>query len=121
MLCATEGILRRGGYSPIAATGPLEALKKSRDFGGEIHVLLTDLVMPVMDGVTLAQQIVSERPQIRVLLMSGTIVSSRLPLLKKPFRMHQLLEQVGSLISGPPPPPDQVQDLRSFALPTPKG
>jgi len=106
LLQSFEAILRRRDYSPIAAFSPLEALKKSRDFRGDIHLLLTDVTMPEMDGFTLARQILAERPQIRILMMSGnTNVSTRLPLLRKPFSMHELLEQIAKVISGPPPLP----------------
>jgi CheY-like chemotaxis protein len=102
LLRATVEVLRRRGYSPIAALGPHEALKKSRDFRGEIHLLLTDVSMPEMDGLELAQQVLAERARIRVLLMSAYGAFSRLPLVKKPFRMGQLLEQVAHVIAGPP-------------------
>ena len=102
-----EGVLRHGGYCPIAASGPLEALKKSRDFPGEIHLLLTDVRLPEMDGLDLAKHILAERARVRVLLMSGLPnVPSRLPLIRKPFRMVELLERVANLIDGPPLPSD---------------
>src|SRR5262245_13135914 len=91
MLRAAEAILHRGGYSPIAASGAKEALKQSRDFRAEIHLLLTDFTMPEMDGLTLAAQVIAERVDIRVLLMSAlSCVPSRLPFLKKPFYAAQL-------------------------------
>jgi DNA-binding response OmpR family regulator len=103
ILRATEAILRRGGYSPTSASGPIEALRKSRGFRGEIHLLLTDVMMPGMNGPTLARRIIAERPLIRVLLISaGTNVSSRMPLLKKPFSMDELLARVAQVIEGPP-------------------
>jgi CheY-like chemotaxis protein len=109
MLRAAEAILHRGGYSPIAASSPREALKKSRDFRDEIHLLLTDITMPEMDGLTLAVQVLAERVDLRVLLMSGlSSVPSRLPFLKKPFYAAQLLAQVANTINNPPPPPFDV-------------
>lgn len=103
ILRATEAILRRGGYSPTSASGPIEALKKSRGFKGEIDLLLSDVMMPGMNGLTLARRIIAERPLIRVLLTSAsTNVSSRMPLLKKPFSMDQLLARVAQVIEGPP-------------------
>jgi CheY-like chemotaxis protein len=99
-----EAILRREGYSPITASSPLEALEKSRDFNGDIHLLLTDVVMPEMDGFTLARQILAQRPQVRILAMTAyATTSSRLPLLRKPFSMHQLLAAVARVIDGAPP------------------
>ena len=109
ILHSFEAILRRGDYSPITVFSPLLALQKSRDFSGDIHLLLTDVVMPEMDGLTLAQSILAERPQIRILLMSGyTNTSTRLPLLRKPFSMHELLERVAKVIGGPPLLPSDV-------------
>src|SRR5215472_13416017 len=104
VLSATIRILRRGGYSVIAASGPLEALEMARAFPGEIHLLLAEVTMPGMSGIVLAQEILTQREHIRVLLMSGTgKVESRLPLLEKPFRLDQLLKQVARVISGPAP------------------
>ena len=97
-------VLRYGGYSPIAASGPLQALKESRDFNGEIDLLLTDIVMPEMDGFALAREIAAERKTIRILLMTGYAKEpSGLPIVKKPFRMHELLDRVQAAIDGPPP------------------
>jgi CheY-like chemotaxis protein len=108
-LYATEAVLLRNGYSPITAFSPMEALKKSRDFKGDIDLLLTDVVMPEMDGFTLAQQIFAERPQVRILVMTAhATVYSRLPLLKKPFSKDQLLEQVAKVTDSPPPLPADV-------------
>jgi CheY-like chemotaxis protein len=104
LLCTIEAILRRGGYLPIAACGALEALETSQDFKGEIHLLLTDVNMPEIGGLTLAQHFIVARANIRVLLMSGNVrVSSGLPLLTKPFHSSQLLEQVSKVIASPPP------------------
>jgi len=118
MLATTERLLRRSGYSVIAASGPREALEKSRAFQGEIDLLLTDVTMPDTNGIVLAQEILTQRKRIRVLLMSGNgNVESRLPLLKKPFRMAQLLEQAAEVISGPVPqrPDADVDNLDSEA------
>lgn len=50
MLLTTAATLRRAGYCALTAASPLEALRKSRDYGGTIHLLLTDVVMPSIDG-----------------------------------------------------------------------
>jgi DNA-binding NtrC family response regulator len=104
LLRSAQAILQRGGYYPIAACGPFEALDMAGDFQGEIHLLLTDIIMPQMNGITLAEQIISERPSIRVLLMTGySTAANGLPLLKKPFRMEQLLDKVREVLDGPVP------------------
>jgi CheY-like chemotaxis protein len=118
VLSVTGRILRRGGYSVIAASGPLEALEQSRAFPGEIHLLLADVTMPGMNGIVLAQEILTQRERIRVLLMSGSAkVDTRLPLLEKPFRTGQLIKQVARVISGPAPqrPVVSVDDVDSEA------
>jgi two-component system, cell cycle sensor histidine kinase and response regulator CckA len=103
-LLVATAILLRAGYTPIAALDPLEALTKSREFGGKIHLLLTDMMMPKMDGLMLAQKIFEERANIRILLMSGvTNISSRLPFLRKPFQIDQLLEKVANVLASPQP------------------
>ena len=43
----------------------------SRSYGGEIHLLLTDVIMPEMNGQELAHAIQNERPDIQVIFMSG--------------------------------------------------
>ena len=97
-------MLRLAGYHPILASGSLQALNEARNFPGEIHLLLTDIVMPEMDGFELAQQITADRRDIRVLLMTGyTDVASRLPVLRKPFHMAELLDKVRKVIDGPSP------------------
>jgi CheY-like chemotaxis protein len=60
--------------------------------------------MPEMDGLELAQQITADRRNIRVLLMTGyTDLASRLPVLRKPFHMAELLDKVRKVIDGPSP------------------
>jgi len=105
MLTSVKAMLRRGGYLPITACGPMEALRLANEFQGEIHLLLTDIVMPDMTGPALAQQVAAERRGIRVLLMTGytDYGTNGLPLLKKPFGMRDLLERVRNVIDGPPP------------------
>jgi CheY-like chemotaxis protein len=103
-LRSTAEILRRGGYDPLTANGPLEALEALDEIqsrNGNIDLLLTDVVMPEMDGLILAQRIVAQFPGIRVLLMSGYTNEQRLfPLLPKPFGMKQLLEAVSTVLDG---------------------
>lgn len=109
ILRAVGAMLRRGGYTSILVSAPLDALKKSRDCKIDIRLLLTDIEMPQMDGLKLARQILSERPGIRVLLMSGKGgVPSRLPMIKKPFSTAQLLAQVSKVINSPPPVPSEM-------------
>jgi two-component system, cell cycle sensor histidine kinase and response regulator CckA len=104
LLFALDAILRRAGYTTIVASDPVAALEKSREFTGPIHLLLTDVIMPEMNGPALARQILDERPHTRVLLMSAwNKVPHQLPFLPKPFRKEELLQQVAAVLSAPPP------------------
>ena len=58
-------------YNILTATGGSDGLRTSRDFKGEIHLLLSDIQMPGMSGVDLAAAITRERPDLKVLLISG--------------------------------------------------
>jgi DNA-binding NtrC family response regulator len=63
--------LEEQGYQVIEAYAPAEALKISRSFTEPIHLLLTDVIMPGMTGNELAETMVAERPELRVIFMSG--------------------------------------------------
>jgi len=64
-------MLEKVGYKVLEASQGLDAFLISAEHGGPIHLLLTDLVMPKLDGRELAERIVSIRPEIKVLYMSG--------------------------------------------------
>ncbi len=63
--------LQHGGYKVLAARHAEEALKLFHDHQDDIHLLLTDMVMPGLGGDQLAEQILQFRPDIRVMFMSG--------------------------------------------------
>jgi two-component system, cell cycle sensor histidine kinase and response regulator CckA len=64
-------ILKSRGYSVLVADRPEVALEICRQHSGRIHLLLTDVIMPGMNGNQLAGEIVKMRPEIGVLFMSG--------------------------------------------------
>ena len=64
-------ILDRAGYSVIVAKNGREALDLARKYYGLIHLLLTNFRMPGITGAELARQIRLERPNIKVMLISG--------------------------------------------------
>ncbi|HEY6549192.1 MAG TPA: ATP-binding protein [Vicinamibacteria bacterium] len=64
-------ILAAAGYVVLEAASGAEALRRSRDHQGPIHLLMTDVVMPGMSGPELANQITSTRPGLRILFTSG--------------------------------------------------
>src|SRR4051794_35010339 len=64
-------LLHNCGYKVIVATTGNEALQKAREFEGMIHLLLSDVEMPGMTGIELAIQLNQERPDTKILLISG--------------------------------------------------
>jgi len=99
--------LRAGNFNVLTASSGEEALQKSRDFKEAIHLLLTDFQMPGMDGINLATAMSVDRPQLKVLMMSGftsgmLVLNEGWHFLPKPFIASQLLALVVGLAS-----PDQ--------------
>ena len=109
LLVEDEGEVRRvlhqilvgRGYRVIQAEAGDEALAMARMFRGPIHLLLTDVTMPQMKGPELAARLVAERPQTRVLFMSGYNDES-LPaeetILQKPFTAQTLTQTIRSIL-----------------------
>ena len=94
-------------YNILIASSGVEALQRSRDFAGEIQLLLTDFIMAGMNGVELASQITVQRPEIKVLLMSGyangtLALNEGWHFLTKPFNPLQLRLLISDLISSRP-------------------
>jgi CheY-like chemotaxis protein len=99
----TERILTRNGYHVITASDGPMAIEAARRYDGKIDLLLTDVVMPKMHGKDLADVIVSARPAIRVLFMSGYaepmlgksgVLDPNTLLVEKPFTGPGLLARV---------------------------
>jgi PAS domain S-box-containing protein len=67
----TTQILGQYGYQVIAANSAEDAEQRARSFAAEIHLLVTDIVMPGTNGKDLAQQLKTGRPSMKVLYMSG--------------------------------------------------
>jgi CheY-like chemotaxis protein len=64
-------VLENQGYQMLEACNGQEALGLAADYSGPIDLLLTDVVMPRMDGFTLGEQLVASHPETRVLFLSG--------------------------------------------------
>jgi PAS domain S-box-containing protein len=97
----TVTVLTDNGYTVIAAEHPDKAIELARQHRGLIQLLLTDVIMPGMNGGALATKLVSIRPEIKVLYMSGYtgfthpgLLDSNVILLSKPFTRDALLRKV---------------------------
>ena len=110
----TELILTRNGYRVITAANGPEALEVVKQRGGAIDLLLTDVVMPLMQGRELAQQVEAMQPGVRVLFMSGYAqpilgvggaLEDGVLLLEKPFTEPALLAKVEEALGAPLTPP----------------
>ena len=104
-------ILRRQGYSVFESSTPLDACGIFDRHASEIDLLVTDVVMPEMNGPALAQRLVAVRPELRVLFISGYMgMSSQLMdnpnvgFLNKPFQASALTARVREMLSRPARP-----------------
>jgi two-component system cell cycle sensor histidine kinase/response regulator CckA len=95
--------LEASGYKVLAAATGDEALRMSEQYDGEIHLLLTDVVMPRMSGKLLAQELVKARPTVMVLYMSGYadnafirngVIEEGMHFIGKPFTVIDLAHKV---------------------------
>ena len=100
-------ILAKNGYQVIAADSPAEALARCDDEAGPIHLMITDVVMPGMNGLQLATQAMKSRPDMKVLYVSGytnnTIVhhgvlDEGVAFLQKPITPDALLRKVREIL-----------------------
>jgi two-component system cell cycle sensor histidine kinase/response regulator CckA len=99
-------VLRRHRYVVLEARHGIEALRIAEDHPGDIHLLITDVVMPHMSGLELADRLAAVRPAMKKLLMSGysdhALVHDQLrggsTFLQKPFTPDVLARKVRSIL-----------------------
>ena len=102
-------ILRRYGYVVIEAGGAAEAIRLVAAHGGKLDLLLTDMRMPHMSGVELARHVTRDRPEMRVLCMSGYsddaalregVAGESIAFLQKPFTPDSLARKVREVLDA---------------------
>jgi PAS domain S-box-containing protein len=102
-------ILRVGGYRVLEASGGNEALRMAETEGGDIHLLVTDVIMPRMSGRELAERLAKGRPALKVIYMSGYTDDAlaphgracpETPFLQKPFSLDDLLRRVREVLDA---------------------
>jgi PAS domain S-box-containing protein len=105
----TTTILTAYGYQVLEAANGTEALSLEENYAGEIHLLLTDVIMPGMNGKVLSEQLRLRRPSIRVLFTSGYpaevlsrrgVLEKEIAYLPKPFTPDSLAAKVREVLIG---------------------
>ncbi len=102
----TQAILERYGYTVVATRNVSDALCFVQDNSNQFRMLLTDIIMPAMNGSQLARQDLALRPKIKVLSMSGhtdqvfMTWESGTPFLQKPFTVQTLTKKVREVLSS---------------------
>ena len=105
----TERALSRLGYRVLAYSDGAAALAAAESFRGPIHLLLTDVVMPGMNGRELAARMAEVRPEVRTLFASGHtsdvmlrhgLLESGLQFIAKPYTPHTLAAKVRAVLDA---------------------
>jgi len=105
----TARVLEAQGYVVLRATLPSEALRAAADRELVIHMLLTDVMMPEMNGPDLAKALAAHRPQLKLLYMSGYaadvigprgVLDRGTAFIEKPFAGRQLAAKVREVLDA---------------------
>jgi two-component system, cell cycle sensor histidine kinase and response regulator CckA len=109
ILNMTTTMLQQLGYTGLAASGPGEAIRLAETYLGEMHLLITDVVMPDMNGRELARSILSLYPNLKLLFMSGYtadviahhgVLEKGVNFIQKPFSMQDLAAKVREVLDS---------------------
>jgi PAS domain S-box-containing protein len=109
MLRISKRILSGAGYKVLEAVNGKEALKVLEQNGASVSLVLTDMMMPELDGLGLAKEVLAKYPAIKILCMSGyedkqeellAELGAKAGYLPKPFAPDALLDKVAQVLSG---------------------
>jgi len=115
--------LEKQGYKVIEAADGAVAMQIAVAHEAVIHLLLTDVIMPGMNGRELAQRISEIRPNVKILYMSGYtenvighngMLDAGVRLLQKPFNLRDLKSKVREVLDATPTPPEVAMSTQSF-------
>ena len=110
ILTLATKMLEKRGYTVLAASSPSEAFRLAREHTGEIHLLLTDVIMPEMNGRDLAKNLLSLHPNIKCLFTSGYtanviahhgVLDEGTHFVQKPFSAEHLATKVRNALDAP--------------------
>ncbi|WP_449257998.1 PAS domain S-box protein [Chlorobium limicola] len=102
-------VLEKIGYSVFTANTPEKALQIAEEHGRAIHLLLTDVIMPEMNGRDLAFKLHSIQPEMKVIYMSGYtadniashgVIDTDVQFIQKPFSINTLRQKVCNVLEG---------------------
>ncbi|MBF0228445.1 MAG: response regulator [Desulfamplus sp.] len=108
ILKLTKLMIAREGYNVLAANSPSEAINIAQKHDGKIDLLITDMIMPKMNGYELAKNIISKYPDVKVLFMSGytadvisgqgRVLSKEVNFIQKPFSKKELSAKLKDIL-----------------------
>jgi len=101
--------LEKAGHTVIEKENGVDALEHLKNNGEDFDLLLTDIVMPGMDGIELSQQATKIKPDLKVMFITGFSAvaignedfdQDKAKMLSKPFHLNDLVEQVETLLAA---------------------
>jgi len=110
ILRMTRMMLERKGYSVLPAGAPADAISIANAYVGKIHLLMTDVVMPEMNGRDLAEKVTAIFPEIKLLFMSGYaanvithqgVLDDGVAFMQKPFSTNELAKKIRDVLDDP--------------------
>lgn len=109
ILSMTTNMLVRQGYHVLTTSSPQEAIRLAKEHAGSIDLLITDVIMPEMNGRDLAKQLFAISPNIKCLFMSGYtanvvephgVLGEGVHFIQKPFNMEDLATAIREAIES---------------------
>src|SRR5579859_685283 len=106
----TRELLENCGYTVLDSGSPVEAIRIASQHKGALPLIITDVEMPLLSGIVLAERLVETRPEIKVLYTSGHteqsvtdhgVLGRNCAFLEKPFTRYALIGKVRDLLDSP--------------------
>lgn len=109
LLNTALSLLKMKGYTVMATDSPAEAIRLASEYKEKIHMLITDVEMPEMNGIELAEILNSIHPHMKCLFMSGYtkdivsqygIMDEEINFLEKPFSMKNFIRKIREILDS---------------------